>query len=221
MKTYDDALNKLAEKVDDLEKKLLQTGNQRRNQVLDLYGVEHYALGDKNTPATTYISISPDMLYLERMEFKIIIHPFAMPVGDGGRTSDETVNVKPTNLTVNGNNVSPNPHKHETDTHHHSLKAGITLFPPYKGAYRVFIEGIDITTALKKQFKTAWINGEGVFPISENRLANYDILKACEDLYPWQQGVILSAGYKKVEIKGEGAFAVTLVDYLKYSHTNR
>ncbi|OJG67596.1 hypothetical protein RV09_GL002365 [Enterococcus moraviensis] len=209
----------MAERIADRTSESRQGQLQRRNQVVDIYGMEFTRQGDTDHPATFYISVSPDLIYYERFEFKIIIQPFAMPVGSGGATGSTVVQVGETSLTVNPNTISPNPHKHTTEPHNHSLSAGISLFTSSVSDFEVWIEGIDVTPYLKAQYNGSWIEGEGVFP--SKGLSNYDLLKAVGFMPTWQRGAILTPGYKKVELKGTGIFNATLVNYLKYSHVNR
>ena len=226
-------IGRVAERVHDGVQRNRQNQNQRRNQVVDLYGVEYTRQGDKNSPATFYISVSPDMVYYERFEFKIIIQPFAMPVSGGGRTSSVVVEVDNANvqvgntaLSTSGDMISPNPHSHSvqahnhaTVAHEHSLISGITLFPSTVNDFEVWIEEIDITPYLKAQFPGEWIDGEGIFP--KDYLAKYDILKAVGFMPSWQQGIILTPGFKKVEFRANGVFHASLINYLKLSHVNR
>lgn len=199
-----------------------QSGIQRRNQVVDIFGQEHTAQGDTGHPATFYISISPDLISYERFEFKLIIDSFAMPIS-GGLTTSEVVQVNGTALSGSVSNqnvqITPNPHNHTTNAHSHRLVAGVALTPSTIQDARLVIDDIDITEALKNQY--SWINGEGVFPPGMDISKNYDVLSAVGDLFEWQRGAILQPGYKKVELHGTGVFRATLVTYLKYSHVNR
>ncbi|MGL4695171.1 hypothetical protein [Enterococcus larvae] len=217
--TYDSALNKMAERIADRTEENRQSQLQRRNQVVDIYGMEFTRQGDSSHPATFYISVSPDLIYYERFEFKIIIQPFAMSIGGDGATSSASVVVNDTSLAVNNSSITPNPHRHTTEEHNHSLDAGVSLFSSSVTDFEIWVEGIDITPYLKAQYSGGWIDGEGIFPSSD--LDNYDILEIAGQLLPWQKGVILQPGYKKVELKGNGLFNATLVNYLKYSHVNR
>lgn len=217
--TIDSALARVSERVADRTTNERQSLNQRRNQVVDIYGMEFTRQGDTNTPATFYISISPDLIYYERFEFKIIIQPFAMPVSGNGATGHSTVQINNTSLITNETNITPNPHNHTTQEHNHSLDAGVTLFPSSISDFEVWIDKIDITPYLKAQYKGKWIDEEGIFP--SKGLENYDILAIVGLMTSWEQETILAPGYKKVELKANGIFNATLVNYLKYSHVNR
>lgn len=202
---------------------------QRRNQVVDLYGVEFTRQGDAQTPARFYISISQDMQYLERFEFKLAIQPFAMSVGNNGSTANTSLTasttVAGTSLTTNGTTINPNPHTHTASTtispnsHNHALNAGITLTQSTASNFRVYIEDIEITSYLQQQYPN-WISGEGVYPNGKSN-DKYDILGVVGLLYPWQRGVITSPGFKEITISANNVFSASLTLYLKLPHMNR
>lgn len=213
------AINRLGDRLADRTKNDRQSQLQRRNQVVDMFGVEFQRQGDAQTPAVFYISISPDMVYLERFEFKLIFSPFSMSVGSSGATGNTAVNIGNTNLSVSGTNITPNPHTHTNTAHNHSLSSGVSLFTSNVGNVTLKVEDIDITSYLAAQYNGQWINGEGVYPSAG--LDNYDLLKVAGNMQDWRQATLLQPGYKKVEISGNAPFNVTLVNYLKYSHVNR
>lgn len=90
--TIEEALQRVAERVAKNARKIEQMDVSRRNQVVDLYGVEYTRQGDKNNPASFYISISPDLVYLERFEFKLIIQPFLSAAGSGTTSTSLEIN---------------------------------------------------------------------------------------------------------------------------------
>jgi len=235
MYTYDTAIIKMAQNVVDLKEKRHYDGFQRRNKVVDVYGMEFTRQGDTNNPATFYISISQDLIYYERFEFKIIIQPFVIPIASNGINPVTLSAVIPprttehSSLTLNNNAISPNPHQHPIleqhanitpNPHTHTITAGVTTAASTVGDFRVIIEGIDITPCLKAQYDGNWITGEGVYPRSDD-LSNYDILEAVSYLCEKKRNTILKAGYKTIQLEGNGVFNATLVNYLKYSHVNR
>jgi len=213
------AINKLAERTTDQHYSSSQAKLQRRDQVVDVYGLEFTRQGDTNNPATFYISTSKDLRYFQRFEFKIIVQAFVMPVGEGGMLPVK-LEVDETDWTINGASVSPNPHSHKItpETHTHALAAGISVSDSVFSDFEIWIEGIDITPYLKAQYDGDWITGDGVYPKGADDMDNYDILKIIGFMPSWQQGVILRPGYKKMEIKANGIFNVTIVQYVKYSH---
>lgn len=243
------ALERVAERTNDNIEYRRQAELQRRNQVIDLYGIEHTAQGDSNTPASFYVSVTPDLVYYERFEFKIMISPFAMPVGNSGATNNTVVQVDSTELTVgntslssnvsidvdfdnetasatgtitpnpHSHSITPNPHTHTTQEHNHSLSPGISLFSSSISDFSVWIEGIDISAYLKAQYPDVWIDGDGIYPTVG--IENYDILKAVGYMNAWEREIILQPGYKLVEFKATGTFNAKLITYIKASHTNR
>ena len=220
--TEGEALERVARTTANSARNISQDNTQRRNQVVDLYGVEFYRQGDGGAPARFYLSISPDMVYMERFEFKLIIQPFISTVAAGGVQS-ATVNVDNTSLTVSGTNISPNPHKHTTQAHTHTITGGIAMSQTTAKDFRITIEGIDVTAYLTAQYD-AWIDGEGVYP-SLDVAKNYDILEVASDLIAEGResdaDKLTRSGYKMVEISSQTPFSVVLVAYLKYSHLNR
>lgn len=162
---YGRAINILAENVYDLKKKQRVNSVQRRNQTVDMYGYELTGHGTSSTSATVGISISQDLIYYSRFEFKIVIS-----------------NSSATSFTVK-------------------------------------IDGVDLTPYFKSQFNNAWISGNGVYP--NKGTANYDVLLACGYMNETERNTILEPGYKQLEIIGNGDFDVSIINYVKYSHTNR
>lgn len=219
--TIDKAINRIAERTFDNTETIRQMKKQRRNQVVDIYGMEFTRQGGPGAPATFYISISPDMIYLERFEFKLIIQPFLTTTGVS--TSSATVTVDDTSLQIENGQISPNPHKHTVTTHTHSTSPGASLTPVSNTAFTVSIEGIDVTPYLMAQYGS-WIDGEGVYP-SIKIDEDYDILEVASDFIAEDRkddaDALTRAGYKKVEVTGDKLFSVTLVLYCKYSHCLR
>lgn len=89
--TYEEALNRIAERTNDNIKELRKSRLQRRTEFTDLYGVPFYAESDSDNKATFYISVSPDLVYFLRFQFKLEIKD---------TTSDEF------SISVNGVDVS-------------------------------------------------------------------------------------------------------------------
>lgn len=233
-------MNMLAEKTYDNSRQLKKDVHQRRNGMEDLYGVCFSANGDANHPATFYVSLSPDYVYLERFAFKFVIKPYTSSVAgvDSG-----SLTIGSTELTVGGDGdfiidgtstldtsadgVSPNPHTHSTAGSIGSLEYGIKNINTISTNWRVAIDGVDITAYLIAQHDGAWISGEGVYP--NNQLDDiedfYDILEVCDVLTDEgkiaQREKILASIFKKVEIISDAPFGVDAYLYLKYPHANR
>ena len=220
--TPEEAFLRVAERTAENTRSISRSLRQRRNQVVDMYGVEFTRQGDANSPARFYISITPDLVYLERFEFKLIVHPFLSTVGGG--TGAATVAVDETSLSVSGSTITPNPHKHTTQSHTHTIVSGVTPVQVTATDFRVKIENIDVTPYLMAQYGGNWITGEGVFP-SLDIGKDYDILEVASDLVGEGRNAdadkLVSSGYKAIEISANGPFGVTLVLYLKMSHMNR
>lgn len=241
--TPEEALVRVSERVAENKKRIDRDLKQRRNQVVDMYGVEYTRQGAKNHPAKFYISISPDMVYLERFEFKLIVQPFQSAVGGIGSTSltvsggpggAEFITAEDLDDILNANScsgypddssgggggsasISPNPHTH-------TVTAGITEATTTANDFRVRVEGIDITPYLMAQYGGNWLNGEGVYPSLEIG-KDYDILEVASDLIgegrKTDADKLVRSGYKAIEISASSPFSITLVNYLKYSHLNR
>lgn len=227
MMSLDEVLNRLAERTSDNTKVLRKQVQQRRNGMEDLYGTVFSADGDEDAPATFYISLSPDFVYLQRFAFKFVIKPFATTVKGG--SSPATVVVDNTSLLVNNETgqIEPNPHTHFTLPHTHNMTSGKTYIDTTSDYWRVRIDGIDITAYLREQHNNQWINGEGIYPT--NRLEDledfYDILDVCSMMIANGEKAkadkILKPAFKKVEIISDAPFGIDTYLYLKYSHLNR
>lgn len=222
--TQEEALIRVSERVAENKKRIDHMLKQRRNQVVDMYGVEYSRQGSENAPARFYISISPDMVYLERFEFKLIVQPFVSTAGGVGPATldlrgvgtERKESVTPSEV-ADMLDITPNPHTH-------NVSAGISQITTTANDFRVKIEGIDITPYLMAQYDGAWLDGEGVYP-SLNIGEDYDILEVASDLIGEGRKAdadkLLRSGYKAIEISASGTFAITLVLYLKLSHLNR
>lgn len=225
--SLDDVLNRLAERTSDNTKVLRNQMQQRRNGMEDLYGVMFSADGDEDAPATFYISLSPDFVYLQRFAFKFVIKPFATTVKGG--SSPATVIVDNTSLLVNNETgqIEPNPHTHFTLPHTHNMTSGKTFIDTTSDYWRVRIDGIDITAYLIEQHDGQWINGEGIYPNGDlvSQGGFYDILDVASmmiaDGREAQAEKILEPRFKKVEIISDAPFSIDVYAYVKYSNISR
>ena len=217
--TQGEALERVAQVTAKNATLLRQNYTQRRDAPVDLYGIEFYRHGDANYPATFYISITPDMVYMERFEFKLIIQSFMSTAGEIGETdlsAGPYATVQEPRLILSDQAVTPNPHTH-------TITPGLSSTAVTASDFRVKIEGIDVTPYLMAQYD-GWISGEGIYP-SLDINKNYDILQVASDLVAEGNAsgadLLTSSGYKKVEISSGSPFDVVLVNYLKMSHANR
>lgn len=196
----------------------------------DLYGTLFTADGDDEHPATFYISLSPDMVYLQRFSFKFVIKPFATTIKGG--TSSATVVVDNTTLLVNNTDkdnpmIEPNPHTHGTLPHTHNMVSGKSFIDTTSDYWRVRIDGVDITAYLQEQHDGDWISGEGIYPNGDlvSQGGFYDILDVASMLIAdgreAQANQILEPRFKKVEIVSDAPFSIDAYLYLKYSNVNR
>lgn len=225
--TYEKYLNMLAEKTADNTRQLRKSINQRRNGMEDLYGVCFSSNGDAETPASFYISLSPDYVYLQRFAFKFVIKPFVSSVKGG--TDSATVTVNNRNLQIEGDSITPNPHNHGTQPHTHNVIDGVGLVPTTSRDWKILIDGVDITPYLEEQQNTSPLfDGEGVYPnreLVEDVENFYDILDVASVMTAEgnedDRDKILKPRFKKVEIMSDAPFSVDAYLYLKYSNTNR
>lgn len=241
--TYEEYMNMLSERVLDNSRQLKRDVHQRRNGMEDLYGVCFTANGDASNPATFYISLSPDYVYLERFAFKFVIKPFTSSVAGVGGGEDMTIgstslsiNVNSTHRVLDGTStlddstsgvITPNPHTHSASGGTGGLNYGIKKINTTSKNWRVRIDGIDITEYLITQHDGSWISGEGIYP--NNRLEDiedfYDILEVCSTLTDEGQSAkrdqILASRFKKIEIVSDAQFAVDAYLYMKYTNLNR
>lgn len=223
--TYEQYMNMLSERMIDNTRQLKRSIHQRRNGMEDLYGVCFSAYGDANTPASFYVSLSPDYVYLERFAFKFVIKPFVTTIT--GATDSASVLVDPTLMAIENGLLIPNPHAHTTQPHTHNVINGVAHVDTTSTSWAVRIDGIDITEYLIAQHDGAWISGEGIYPT--NRLDTledfYDILEVCDVMTDEgriaERDLILASTFKKVEIVSDAPFGVDIYVYLKYCHNNR
>lgn len=244
--TFESYLNRLAERTYDNTRQLRKQVQQRRNGMEDLYGTFFSANGDATNPATFYVSLSPNYVYLEMFAFKFIIKPFASSVS-GVSVSGEGVTIGETELALEGSSsasvisgtstlgdgggglITPNPHTHSVSGGSMSgnLNYGIKQINTSSADWRVVIDGIDITEYLIEQHDGDWITSEGVYP--NNRLEDvedfYDILDVASVMTAegrtTEREKLLQQRFKKVQIYSDAPFGVDAYLYMKFSHMNR
>lgn len=223
--TLDRWMNRIEERVGKNKQDISQKNRQRRTGFVDLYGIEYTRIGDGESPAKFYISVSPDLVYYERFQFKLDIQPFVSSVKSGTQSAEVTVNNR--SLSVSGSNISPNPHNHSTEPHNHNVVQGVTLVHTTADDFAVFVEGIDVTDYLIAQHDGDWIEGEGLYPNGslDEDSGFYDLLEVATMLQSEEEyekvETLLRPGFKEIRIVSDAPFQVTLINYLKYSHINR
>lgn len=232
--TLDQYLNALSEKAIDNSRQLKKGLHQRRNGMEDLYGVCFSANGDANNPATFYISLSPDYVYLERFAFKFVIKPFVSSVA-GASSGTLTINstmleaeaVQDPQTSDIDVSITPNPHTHTLSGSIGGIDYGVTKQGTSSTDWRVVIDGIDITPYLIAQHDGEWINGEGIYPTNrlDRRIDFYDILEVCDVLTDEgresDREKILASTFKPIQIYSDSPFGIDAYLYMKLSHVNR
>lgn len=232
--SYEQYLNMLSEKTLDNTRQLKRGVHQRRNGMEDLYGVCFSANGDANNPATFYISLSPDYVYLERFAFKFVIKPYTSSVAGAssvslniGNTLLEAQAVQDPETSAITVGITPNPHTHTISGSIGGIDYGVSKQDTYSTNWRVIIDGIDITPYLIAQHDGEWINGEGIYPTNRlDRLIDfYDILEVCDVLTSEgkiaEREQILASTFKPVQIVSDAPFGLDAYFYAKYSNLNR
>lgn len=232
--TIDRYMNMLSEKTLDNSRQLKKGLHQRRNGMEDLYGVCFSTNGDADNPATFYISLSPNYVYLEMFAFKFVIKPFTTTIK--GATDSSIVDVNKTSLSVDNDSISPNPHDHTTQPHTHNVIDGMSFVQTTSTDWSVRIHGVDITDYLKEQhdvdpndplFDMSDGSIEKAFPNNDlSDLADfYDILDVASVLIAEGNDEdaekLLRPEFKKVEIRSDAPFGVDAYLYMKFSMLNR
>lgn len=223
-------LNTIAERTIDNTRLIKRDINQRRNGMEDLYGVAFTEYGDASNPASFYISISPDMVYLERFAFKFVIEPYQTTVTGG--TDSATVQVNNRSLNIQNDAITPNPHNHSTEPHTHNLITGKSFIHTTSTYWEVWIAGVNITDYLREQvadIPNGWLGqkGENIYPNTrlDDVIYFYDILDVASVMDAQgkteERDKLLIPEMKKVEIKSDAPFGIQAYLYLKLSHVNR
>lgn len=239
--TYEQVLNMLLERTASNTKLLRRETLQRRNGMEDLYGIMFSASGDAKSPASFYISLSPDYGYLERFAFKFVIKPYASTVAgagtveidigettlSGGEENAKVIEGTST-LDAEGSGITPNPHTHTLSGSLSGVDYGIKKISTDSESWEVWIDGVDVTDYLIEQHDGYWIDGEGVYPtndLDDEQGDFYDILDVASlmtaDGKDTDRERLLRRGFKPVEIRSDKPFAVDAYLYVKYSHVNR
>ncbi len=212
----------VAEKTYHNSKKISQNDRQRRDEFVDLYGIEFSRNSDNENKAVFHVSVSGDAAYMERFQFKIVIEGFQSTAGS--ETTGTSVKENPD--TVSGDTLvlkdtlTPNPHKH-------NIVPGTATIPVTTSNFQVWCEGQNITSNLMAQCVEHgwdWFDGEGVFP-SKDLEQSFDLIEVASDFEadnkPDIASKILQQGWKPITLKADAPFYATMVLYLKYQHMNR
>lgn len=214
--TIDQALNVLAERTYENKRDLDRKNLQRRNDVVDIYGERQYV--NSVDDAFFYVSLSKDMVYLERFQFKLVFEGLTIPldVEASGITTD-------VDLTTNGSIITPNPHNHAVI--YNMGKVTTAALPQNFSVTGVYISNksgnyVDVTAAMDLQYGSSlWrtIEENKVYP-GEDLDNSFDVIQMACDL---GEDEIISSGLRKIRVTTSGPCNITLLNYLKYSHLNR
>ncbi|WP_305084698.1 hypothetical protein [uncultured Dubosiella sp.] len=118
------AIDILSYNVSNVRKVQRRDTLQRRYHTVDFYGYEFTRNGNQSNPAVVGISISQDLVYYERFEFKLIVQPIPVATEDGitlvpSNPANMKVTIEGVDLTpyfkaqydghwINGNGTYPN-----------------------------------------------------------------------------------------------------------------
>jgi hypothetical protein len=217
-----DGIGILANGIKSTQIRQLNETKQRRQSVMDIFGEPQNAVGDSSNSATFYWSLSPDKDRFMRWEFKLILENFITHVSSEGAITPAELEIEEANLSVSGNNITPNPHKHgiTPNPHTHQIVQGITATASQVSNVKFELEGVDITKYLKAQYPID-ITSNGVYPSSDLN-DRYDILEAVDHLDSATRTSLLTAGLKTLKISTDGGLmSAKILTYIKYSQINR
>lgn len=227
-----EAITKVAKRTNAVSKDARQKNRQRRNKIVELYGIPYIGFGDADHPAEISIAISPGLVYYEQYAFKVEIAPFLSTTK--ATTGSATVDVN--SATVSS---TPSSHDHTTKAHTHSLTGGVELTQPTSGKYGFKIEGVDMKPYfmadqdydyVNNDSNSNFIDGAGVFPSEElddeDSGGNYyDVLAALGDMRADGKEddavKVEKGGWKTISISVPGPCMVILHPFIKYSVLNR
>lgn len=233
-----DSLNEALGKISKVTNRNRSRGRteqyQRRTMVCEDFDKEYSASGDgTNGTASIWLAVSPDLIYFERWELKIIIDPFVVHSVEGdGATTQITHKIEPADLTVtetlvpstpheHKHYISPNPHSHAitNSTHSHSINPGITSYPSELSQFEVMMDWIDLTPYFRTQYPD-WITHDGMYPDTTVQ-HRYNILDAVNYMSDLERSKILAPGYHRLDFKADGLFTARIREFKKYSFIHR
>lgn len=219
----DNAITKIAKRTNEISRDTRQKNRQRRNKIVELYGIPYTGYGDSDNPVEIAIAISPGLVYYEQYAFKVEVAPFLSTnkATTGGAT-----------VTVNNRQVDsvPSSHNHTTASHTHSLTGGVELTQPQSGTYGFKIEGVDLKPYFMADHDGDFINGAGVFPTDDLTSDDdpedfYDVLAALGDMrydgHVTDAEKIEKGGWKTITIDVPAPTRIILHPFIKYSVLNR
>lgn len=157
---FDEAITRLAERQNDLSKDISQKNRQRRTGFVDLYGIEIQRSGN---PAQFYISISPDLEYYERFQFKLFVQRFT------GTRMDiyvDGVDITDYLIAQHDGEWITGPGLYPTDDISQGSDEPNDFYDILDVASVMADEDIDVTDLLNPGFKLVEITSDGDFTVS-------------------------------------------------------
>lgn len=193
--TLQGAINLLAERTHDNKKNLSEKDKQRRNQVVDLYGVDLSRNSNDDNEVIFYVSVSSDLVYYERFQFKIYI--------DGSTGSSFELFCR--------TRVLNDEDEYET----RNINLTPYLIEQQDGEW---IDGDNNGDAYPN-------NSDVVDESPDEPPNAYDMLDVASVMYAEgnnnEAEALLRPEFKKFILKSNGSFFGAMILYLKYSHLNR
>ena len=157
---FDEAITRLAERQNDLSKDISQKNRQRRTGFVDLYGMEIQRSGN---PARFYISISPDLEYYERFQFKLYIQSF---YGSDLQISVDGVDITDYLIAQHDGEWITGPGLYPTDDISQGSDEPNDFYDILDVASVMVDEGVDVTDLLNPGFKMVEIKSDAAFSVS-------------------------------------------------------
>lgn len=192
IRTYEDALNALAEQTFDNQRDIKQKNKQRRTGMEDLFDSQYYFEIVNGEPFDIYIAVSNDLEFYERFQFKIR----TMPLTPGGTYTLDNVRIKMAGQKTDGTPITIDLTPYFMAHHDGEWIDEVGIFPTDEiTSDSSPIDFYDILRVCSN------IETEGQEGITSDSL--------------------LIPGYKKITIEGTGSGRGYLINYLKYSHINR
>lgn len=196
--TYERALGIVAERTYFNRRDIRQKNVQRRNQVVDLYGVPYYARSNDENEATFYISVSPDMIYYNRFQFRLAVH-------EAGESMFH--------IYIDDLEITDYLKEQQGISEDESLIDG-------EGLYPIDLNNSDPETADLTQEDDDFYD---ILDVAQAIQAIADTKTTQEEKDEWEnkRAKMLKAGWKRIRVTSGEPFELTMFLYLKYSHTNR
>lgn len=195
-------LNILAERTHDLKKNVSEKDKQRRNQVVDLFGMDISRYSNENNETLMYVSVSADLIYYMRFQFKVYIE---------------------TTHTLNNFKIYVVSKVEQPDGTYVKERIDIT---PYLQAQITDDDGTPLQWINGDNDGKAWPNNRTVDEDDPDATGNaYDLLEVASMMRAEGEtekaAAIERAEFKTIVMKADNDFFAAMILYLKYSHLGR